>query len=95
MRNTRVVGIVFELASHSAQIGVYDPWVNPEEARHEYRISPVAEPNPAHYDAIVIAVGQRQFADMGSGNIHALGKQNHVLYDVTHLLPAQDSDARV
>ena len=45
--------------------------------------------------AIVIAVGHRQFADMGSTKIHTLGKPNHVLYDVKYLLPAQDSDARI
>jgi UDP-N-acetyl-D-glucosamine/UDP-N-acetyl-D-galactosamine dehydrogenase len=69
--------------------------VNPDEARHEYAISPIPEPKPAHYDAIVIAVGHRQFADMGSTRIHALGKPTHVLYDVKHLLSAQDSDARI
>ena len=50
---------------------------------------------PAHYGAIVIAVGHRQFADLGSTKIRALGKPNHVLYDVKYLLPAQDSDARI
>ena len=95
VRNTRVVDIVSDLASYNAQVDVYDPCVNPEEARHEYGISPIAEPKRAHYDAIVIAVGHRQFADMGSTKIHTRGKPNHVLYDVKYLLPAQDSDARI
>ena len=56
-------------------------------------VDPRAE--PGYYDAIVIAVGHRQFADMGGSKIRALGKPKHVLYDVKHLLPAQDSDARV
>ncbi len=42
-----------------------------------------------------IAVGHRQFADMGSSKIHTLGKPIHVLYDVKYLLPARDSDARI
>ena len=95
VRNTRVVDIVSDLASYNARVDVYDPCADPEEARHEYRISPIAEPKPAHYDAIVIAVGHRQFVDMGSRNIRALGKPSHVLYDVKHLLLAQDSDARI
>jgi len=95
VRNTRVVDIVSDLASYNAQVDVYDPNVDPAEARHEYGISPVTEPKPGHYDAIVIAVGHRQFADMGGSKIHALGKSNHVLYDVKHLLPAHDSDARI
>ena len=95
VRNTRVVDILSDLASYNARVDVFDPCVDPEEARREYGISPVDEPKPAHYDAIVIAVGHRQFADMGSTKIHALGKSNHVLYDVKHLLPAHDSDARI
>ena len=74
---------------------VYGPCVNPAEVWHEYGISPIAEPKPVCYDAIVIAVGHREFADMGSTRIHALGKSNHVLYDIKYLLPAQDSDARI
>ena len=74
---------------------VYGPCVNPEEVWHEYGILPIAEPKPVCYDAIVIAVGHRQFAEMGSGKIRALGKPNHVLYDVKHLLPAEASDARI
>ena len=95
VRNTRVVDIVSDLASYNAQVDVYDPCVNPEEARHEYGISPIAEPKPDHYDAIVMAVGHRQFSDMGSSKIRALGKPNHVLYDVKYLLPAEASDARI
>ena len=95
VRNTRVVDIVSDLASYNAQVDVHDPNVDPEEARHEYGISPIAKPKPAHYDAIVIAVGHRQFADMGGSKIRALGKPKHVLYDVKHLLPACDSDARI
>jgi len=59
VRNTRVVDIVSDLASYSAQVDVCDPCVNPEEARHEYGISPIAESKPVHYDAIVIAVIHR------------------------------------
>ncbi len=95
VRNTHVVDIVSDLASYSAQVDVFDPCVNPEEARHEYGISPIAEPKPANYDAIVIAVGHRQFADMGSSKIHSLGTPSHVLYDIKYLLPAQESDARI
>ena len=56
---------------------VHDPCVNSEEARHEYGITPVREPEPRVYDAIIIAVGHRQFADMGSAEIHALGIDRH------------------
>ncbi len=44
VRNTRVVDIVSALISRSAQVGVYDPCVNAEEALHEDGITPVHQP---------------------------------------------------
>jgi UDP-N-acetyl-D-galactosamine dehydrogenase len=95
VRNTRVVDIVSDLTSYNAQIDVYDPWVDPEEARHEYGISPIAEPKAAQYDAMIVAVGHQQFVDMGAKRIRSLGKPSHVLYDVRQLLAASDVDARL
>ncbi len=95
VRNTRVVDIVKELSSYNAKIDVYDPLVSPEVARHEHGISLVAQPGSGQYDAIVLAVGHRQFAEMGMKNIRALGKPDHVLYDVKYLLPASQADARL
>jgi UDP-N-acetyl-D-galactosamine dehydrogenase len=95
VRNTRVVDIVADLAAYNAQVEVYDPCVDPEEARHEHGISPVAQPQRAAYDAIVIAVAHRQFAQMGSAGIHDLGKAVHVVFDVKHLLAARESDGRI
>ena len=47
------------------------------------------------YDWILLAVAHRQFAEMGGAAIHTLGRQPHVLYDLKHLIPAHESDARL
>ena len=95
LRNTRVVDIVKELADYNVQADVFDPWANAEEAQHEYGITPVQQPQPCAYDAIVIAVAHHQFKAMGLAEIRALGKPEHVLYDLKYLLPASDSDLRL
>ena len=95
LRNTRVVDIVNELADYNVQADVFDPWANAQEAQHEYGINPVQQPQPGAYDAIVIAVAHHQFNAMGSAEIRALGKPEHVLYDLKYLLPASDSDLRL
>lgn len=95
LRNTRVVDIVREFHDYNACVDVYDPWVDPEEARHEYEIDPIAELKPGHYDAIILAVGHRQFREMGAANIRAIGKANAVLFDVKYVLPATDVDGRL
>jgi UDP-N-acetyl-D-galactosamine dehydrogenase len=95
LRNTRVVDIVAELQDYNCQVDVYDPWAAAEEAQHEYGITPVAQPAPETYDGIILAVAHQQFKAMGAQAIRALGKSNHVLYDLKYLLPADASDLRL
>ncbi len=95
LRNTRVVDIVQEFRDYNAHVDVYDPWVDPREAMHEYGIEPIQEPKPGHYDAIILAVAHRQFREMGVERIRALGKPGAVLFDVKYLLPVAAVDGRL
>jgi UDP-N-acetyl-D-galactosamine dehydrogenase len=95
LRNTRVIDIVNELRDYSAHVDVHDPWVDAAEAMHEYGITTLAAPESNSYDAIILAVGHRDFAEMGSSGIRALGKPTSVLYDVKALLPLADVDGRL
>jgi UDP-N-acetyl-D-galactosamine dehydrogenase len=95
LRNTRVTDIIDELETFGMQVDVWDPWVNIAEAEHEYGITPVAEPDAGSYDAIVLAVAHRQFAELGIGKIRALGKAGAVLFDVKYLFPPEQSDGRL
>ncbi len=95
LRNTRIVDIVHELAEYDVQADVYDPWVSGEEARHEYGITTVTVLAPASYDAIIIAVAHDQFKAMTADALRALGKPEHVLFDLKYVLPAAASDLRL
>lgn len=95
LRNTRVVDIIDELKTYNVQLDVYDPWVDADEAQHEYGISPVAEPQAGTYDAIIIAVGHGQFVDLGVDKIRQFGRDKHVLFDVKGLFPRDQVDARL
>ncbi len=95
LRNTKVVDIVTELADYGVQVDCYDPWVNPEDAEHEYGITPISAPKAGEYDAVVVAVAHKQFTEMGEERIRALGKPAHVLYDLKYILPADACDLRL
>ncbi len=95
IRNTRIVDIVSELKEYGCQVDVYDPWVNPEEAQHEYGISPIQSVVPHTYDSMVLAVAHQQFRAMGSHAIRGLGKPAHILYDLKYLLSVEESDLRL
>ena len=96
VRNTKVIDIVRELAGYHTQVDIYDPWIDPAEAEHEYGVRPMAQPPAANtYDAIVLAVAHPEFLQLGASGIHALGKAEHVLYDVKSLLGKAESDGRL
>ncbi|AIF48389.1 Vi polysaccharide biosynthesis UDP-N-acetylglucosamine C-6 dehydrogenase TviB [Dyella japonica] len=95
LRNTRVVDIVRALREYNADVDVHDPWVNTAEAEHEYALSPIGAPDQGNYDAVIIAVGHRQFADLGAEGIRAFGKPSSVVYDVKYILPREAVDGRL
>jgi len=95
LRNTRVVDIINEFKAYKANIDVYDPWVSPAEAEHEYGIKPIPTLNNGHYDAVILAVGHKQFQELGADGIRQLCKPAAVLFDVKGLLPRQAVDDRL
>ncbi len=92
LRNTRVVDIVAELRSYSAQVDVHDPWVDDDEARAEYALTMIETPEAGAYDAIVLAVSHQQFIALGAAGVRAFGKPDAVLFDVKRALPRTDVD---
>ncbi len=96
LRNTRVVDIIDEFKNYHAEVDVYDPWVDPDEAQQEYGLTIIKDQPPAaHYDAIILAVGHQQFREMGIDKIRTLGKEKSVLFDVKYVLPKDQVDARL
>lgn len=95
LRNTKVVDIIERFKRFNAQVDVYDPWIDPVEAEHEYGITPIAQLENGRYDAIVIAVAHEQFVEMGIDRIRALGKPNSIVFDVKYLFPADAVDGRL
>jgi UDP-N-acetyl-D-galactosamine dehydrogenase len=95
LRNTRVVDIVAEFKDYGASVDVYDPWVDPDEAEHEYGLHPITELQEGAYEAVILAVAHKEFAEMGSEKIRALCKEDGVLFDVKNLLPVDAVDARL
>ncbi|WP_111641493.1 Vi polysaccharide biosynthesis UDP-N-acetylglucosamine C-6 dehydrogenase TviB [Marinimicrobium alkaliphilum] len=95
LRNTRVIDIIDELGTYNAQVDVYDPWVDAEEAKEEYGLDLIAEPAADHYDAIILCVAHTEFRAMGVDALRRLGKSKHILFDVKHLFPKEAVDARL
>ena len=95
IRNTRVVDLVREFNDYGANVDVFDPWVNPIDAQHEYDITPISEPPQGKYDAILLAVAHGQFREMGVEKIRKLGRRDCILYDIKSILPKDQVDGRL
>lgn len=95
IRNTKVIDIVKELQEYHIDVDIYDPWVNADEAEHEYGIRTTEALQNGIYDAVILAVAHEQFVALGAEKIRALGKESHVLYDLKYVLPQTASDIRL
>ena len=95
LRNTKIIDIVAELEDYNIQVDVYDPWVDGEQAQHEYGINPINAPQAGQYDGIILAVAHEQFKALGADEIRAWGKPAHVLYDLKYVLSSDASDLRL
>jgi UDP-N-acetyl-D-galactosamine dehydrogenase len=95
LRNTRAIDVIAELRDFGVEVDVYDPWVDPVAAQHEYGLALTACPATGAYDGIILAVAHDQFRSMTPAELRAYGKDEHVLYDLKYVLPAADSDLRL
>jgi UDP-N-acetyl-D-galactosamine dehydrogenase len=95
VRNTKVVDIVSELDSYGASVDVHDPWCDADEAKAEYGLDLVAEPEKGAYDVVIIAVAHDEFRALGADGIKAFGKDTSVLYDIKYVLPPELVDDRL
>ena len=96
LRNTKVVDIISTLKSYNCEVDIYDPWINDDEAMEEYGLTCLREkPEQGGYAAIILAVGHREFLDMGTSGIKSCGEPGAVLFDVKSILPMGDVDGRL
>jgi UDP-N-acetyl-D-galactosamine dehydrogenase len=95
LRNSKVADVVRELKHYGAKVDVFDPWIDRDEAEHEYGIRPVARVRDGVYDAAVVAVGHKEFRDQGIEAVRKACKKNHVVYDIKYVFKAADTDGRL
>ncbi|AZQ58468.1 nucleotide sugar dehydrogenase [Maribacter sp. MJ134] len=84
VRNTKAVDVVRNLESYGTNVDIFDPWASPDEVKHEYGLISFKNIiNTKNYDAIVLAVGHKEFLNL---NLDKLLKDNGVIYDVKGIL---------
>lgn len=93
VRNTKVVDIYSTLSEYTSNITVFDPWADTEKVKKEYGII-VCESLPENkkYDAIILAVSHKQFANI---DWRKLIITHGVVYDAKGFLDRTQIDGRL
>jgi len=93
IRNSRVIDIIKELESYGIEVSVYDPWANPVEVQHEYKIDLLNEqPLVCDFDGVVAAVGHESFKDIEFCDKNGV---RPVIYDVKGIFSKNQVDGRL
>lgn len=95
IRNTKIVDMVNALKEYELDLDIYDPWVDIDEAKHEYGLTPITQLQEHYYDAVILAVAHDQFKAMSSQDFRNLGKEKHILYDLKYVLDKSETNIRL
>lgn len=95
LRNTKVVDIFAELKEYNVVVDIYDPWVNDEEAYHEYGINVLNTLPNKKYDGVIFAVAHSQFKDMSKDDVKGLIRDDGVVYDLKYIIDPNIVDIRL
>lgn len=93
IRNSRAVDVVRGLEEFGCTVELFDPWANPAEVAREYGLRCRSElPAGQRYDAVILAVAHRQFAEL---DLSSLRNCPSTVYDLKGMLPPGEVDGRL
>ena len=81
IRNTKVVDMIREFESYGLHVDVMDARASAEEVKEEYGIELRAQPD-RNYDAIVLAVGHKEYAGLTEDDFLKLAGKKAVFVDI-------------
>ena len=95
IRNTKVYDVYTNLKKKVRQVDVYDPHVDPKEAKEIYGIELIQKIQDSDYVGILLAVPHKEIRLMGIEKIKGFGNDNCILFDLKSVFSSEDSDLRL
>jgi len=88
MRNTKVIDIIEELKDFGINVDVYDPWIDYAEKGEWHKHGIISNPleSDRTYDAIVVAVGHKQFKAYTENDYQKLSKKDRIIIDIKNIV---------
>jgi UDP-N-acetyl-D-glucosamine/UDP-N-acetyl-D-galactosamine dehydrogenase len=84
IRNSKVADVYNELKSYGVDIDVIDPHASSDDVKKEYGYSLVKAPS-GKYDAVIVAVGHKDYLNLGEGDFRELLDDKGILVDIKGL----------
>ena len=81
IRNSKVADVIHELESYFLNVDVVDPYADSDELKHEYGFG-LAEKIGSDYDAIIIAVNHKPYANMDDAYFASITKPKAIIADL-------------
>ena len=86
LRNSRVSDIIEELKTYCCDVSVHDPMAEKAEALHEYGVNLVEWDALEKADAVVLAVGHKQYKLLDVADFKSIMSEEGILMDVKSAL---------
>jgi UDP-N-acetyl-D-glucosamine/UDP-N-acetyl-D-galactosamine dehydrogenase len=81
IRNSKIIDVIKELKSFSADVEVVDPHASSEEMKEEYLVE-LTEKVSGKYDAVIVAVNHKEYASLSEEYFKTLMDEKGVFVDV-------------
>ena len=88
MRNTKVIDIIEDLKDFGVNVDVYDPWIDYAEESKWYSHGIISDPllSNKKYDAIIVAVGHKQFKGYKSKDYDKISNGESIVMDIKNIV---------
>lgn len=92
LRNTKVMDLYSSLKNFHADVEIFDPVCDAEEALDFYNLKLLSKPKSSFYDAVVFAVKHSVFESLSLKDVRSYCKPVHFIYDLKNTFNSNDVD---
>lgn len=78
--------IIDELSTYGADVEIYDPWADSQEAQQYYGVTMTETLEENRHDAVVLAVAHQEFSRFDQDELKRITRSCAVIYDVKNVL---------
>ena len=85
IRNTQVKKMINKFSNYNCKVSISDYWVTDDEIEKRFQVKPLKIQEIKMQDAVVVAVGHKQFSNLKVDDFNSMLVKNGVIIDVKSL----------